>query len=343
MPARNAHAHFVFGVERADDPVEPLAACGQPQLLRVLLDVVRLQEFQLARGRRIDVDVERAVEVHVAGNAGERRCAEIGVHRQSDGRVVDLVHALAHPIALERIAVNVGVTEEIRALRVVDVAGEDRRARATGQRIDRAEEFGLAHLRARARAFDFEIQVEAVARRERELQSPHRQVAIADRLARQPAALPVTFVLLDRLAAEAQRGRVAERHIDGALEVQCVVVAVAESRVGVESLLRLARDDIERAGSRVAAVQRALRSLQHFDALEIEHVERHHRDGSDVHLVDVDAGARAVGGAEIVEPDAADRDDRHRTRHLLLDVEVRHAALEIENLLDALLRERVRR
>jgi hypothetical protein len=202
VPARDAHAHFVLRVERAENPVEPLAARRQAQLLRELPDVVRLQEFQLARRRRIDVDVECAVEVDVAGDAGQRRRAERRVHRQRDGRVVDVVHALACPVALERIAVGVGVAEEIRALRVVDVAGENRRARAAGLRVDRTEELGLAHLGARARALHLQVQIEVVARRECQLQAAHRQVAVADRLAGQPAAFPVALALLNRLAAE---------------------------------------------------------------------------------------------------------------------------------------------
>src|SRR6185436_9573144 len=90
VAARNADADVVLRVERADYPVEQLAARRQTQLLRELLDVVALDEVELASWRRIDVDVEGAVEIDVAGHARERRGADPGVHRQSHAGVVDV-------------------------------------------------------------------------------------------------------------------------------------------------------------------------------------------------------------------------------------------------------------
>ncbi len=54
---------------------------------------------------------------------------------------------------------------------------------------------------------------------------------------------------------------------------------------------RLARSDVDGAGGRVLAVQRALRTAQHFDLLDIEEVERRRGAARVVDLVDVEADA----------------------------------------------------
>ena len=52
------------------------------------------------------------------------------------------------------------------------------------------------------------------------------------------------------------------------------------------------RDDLHRAGNRVAAVERALGAAQHFDALHVEQVQVHAGEPAVVDVVHVDADGR---------------------------------------------------
>src|SRR5690606_3685470 len=53
-----------------------------------------------------------------------------------------------------------------------------------------------------------------------------------------------------------------------------------------------ARDVAHGAADRVAAVQRALRAAQHFDALNVENVEHRRLRTGNVDVVDIEANAR---------------------------------------------------
>lgn len=70
------------------------------------------------------------------------------------------------------------------------------------------------------------------------------------------------------------------------------VVARLERGRAAELAARLARDEVDRAGQRIAAVERALRAAQDFDALEVDEVEDGTLHLADVHAVDVHAHRR---------------------------------------------------
>ncbi len=78
-------------------------------------------------------------------------------------------------------------------------------------------------------------------------------------------------VALIRNARDAQRGLFAERQVDRALALQLAVVAGLEFDIAAELAdLRLLRQHVDGAARGIAAVQRALRPAQHFDALDVE-------------------------------------------------------------------------
>jgi len=96
----------------------------------------------------------------------------------------------------------------------------------------------------------------------------------------------------------AQGNFLADRHVDHALTLDRVVIAVGQRGIGLEFTEdRLARDDVHNAAGRVAAVERTLWTAQDFDALDVEifllveevRAERH------IVLVDTDTGIRGLG------------------------------------------------
>mgnify|MGYP006915230203 CR=1 FL=1 len=65
---------------------------------------------------------------------------------------------------------------------------------------------------------------------------------------------------------------VAQRHVDGTVQVDAVVIAIAGVEIAVDVVeLRRAADQVDRAAGGVLAVEGALRAAQHLDALEIVH------------------------------------------------------------------------
>src|SRR5690606_39927822 len=87
-----------------------------------------------------------------------------------------------------------------------------------------------------------------------------------------------------------------------------------------------ARVKLDRAALRVHAGQRALRTAQDLDALEIEQVESRCRHRAEIDVVDINADARLDGRALIRLTDAADERAHRRAlaRRVLLQPDVRH-------------------
>src|SRR5581483_2377515 len=107
---------------------------------------------------------------------------------------------------------------------------------------------------------------------------------------------------------------VADGSIQGAVESPRVPAAEPDGLVGVERVGRLYGNVVDRAAGRVSPVQRALRTLEHLDALDIEELSVEEYRICRQHIVDVDAHAARVVAVEIVETDAADREDRRASR-----------------------------
>ena len=132
--------------------------------------------------------------------------------------------------------------------------------------------------------------------------------------------------MLRSVGREPDRALVAKRHIDRAFGNERIVVAVAYRAVARQLAdLRLDGDDVDRAASGVAAIERALRSLQHLNTLEIEEHPRRARRPSDVDAIIVERDRRIAVRRDGEVADAADEDqvasagrlDRQR-RYLLV-------------------------
>ena len=150
------------------------------------------------------------------------------------------------------------------------------------------------------------------------------------------------LVLVDVFGAEAERDVARYRKIDHRLDVCRRIVPVPHSSPALEPVEAGARgNDVDGAGSRVATIERALRSAQGLDPLKIEEVGVEQSERGKIDLINVDTGCGIVGRAEIVETDAADRDDRQDARAVLLHVHIRELADEVRYLLDAALLDRL--
>jgi len=114
---------------------------------------------------------------------------------------------------------------------------------------------------------------------------------------------PAVALVVD--AGHAQREAVDDRRVDHAGEDPGVVFADAHLGVGLELVGRLLGVDRHRAGRAVAAEQRALRTLQHFDALDVVERGQRRAGAGGVDAVDVHADRRVGADAEVAGRDAA--------------------------------------
>ena len=128
---------------------------------------------------------------------------------------------------------------------------------------------------------------------------------------------------------------VAERSAEGAADLGAVQVAVAEVDVGVELVAGPAADEVDCPGRGVAAVERALGTLQDLHAVEVEELEREHGGGDQVHLVRVDADRGVVVDRVVVQADAADADVRNAVAEHDVGVQVGRLRREVRGLAEA--------
>ena len=94
------------------------------------------------------------------------------------------------------------------------------------------------------------------------------------------------------------------RHVDRALEVDSVVIAVADRAEARElARLGLGRQHVDRAAGGVAAVERTLRSLEHLDAIEIVEDAGCRGRAADIHpvIVERDGGIAVRGTREVAD------------------------------------------
>ena len=121
-----------------------------------------------------------------------------------------------------------------------------------------------------SRPWTLKQRAERLGRLEQQLAAPGELVEAAHRvaLAREVVVDPVAARLVqDR---DPRGDRVGQAAADRALDVGGVELAVAQRKVGIEVLAGLLGVELDDARRRVATEQRALRSAQHLDALDVE-------------------------------------------------------------------------
>ena len=114
-------------------------------------------------------------------------------------------------------------------------------------------------------------------------------------------------VALEVGSGKADAERVAQRHVDHALDADVVELAVFTFGIGVERLqVGLGGDEVDDAGGGIAPEQGALRPAQDFDALQIEIVGFEDARAEQRQVVDVDRGRAVAADADAQVADAAD-------------------------------------
>ncbi len=171
-----------------------------------------------------------------------------------------------------------------------------------------------------------EQRIECVGRVIVELQARRAFVVAAEAVVAAGCGVVDPVVAMLAQDREARRPVVAERATDGALEVRVAIGAVAHVEVAFGFVRRLLRIELDHAGRRVAAEQRALRAAQHFDLVDVEDREAfENRVFEHDVVVDERHGLRCVQ-VEIGVAEAADVEARKRAPERRFDQQARHAA-----------------
>src|SRR5687767_2220966 len=84
---------------------------------------------------------------------------------------------------------------------------------------------------------------------------------------------------------DAHRGVVAQCRVEGACDAERTVVADREFTLDAGFIARTTRDHVDYAGGGVLAEDRALRALEHFDALEFAQVAEADAVARPVHAI----------------------------------------------------------
>ena len=111
---------------------------------------------------------------------------------------------------------------------------------------------------------------------------------------------------------EPESRRVAQWHVDMALDIKATVFSAGQFHVGVELLLRFLRDVANRTAGIVAAEQCALGPAQHLHPFHVHDAQYGARVARIVHLVDIepDAAVEECGVTKLSGAADGERGDR---------------------------------
>ena len=151
----------------------------------------------------------------------------------------------------------------------------------------------------------------------------------------------IAIALASREGGANARLVLSEGQLDRALGLDRVIIAVAERQITVVAReIGLAGDEVDRAARRIAAVKRALRPAQDFDALEIIKLLAVARAEALIDFVDIDPDRRCRRSRKLVgDRDAAEREIGLRIRIGRGHLDIGQAAHEVTRLADPARRE----
>src|SRR5690606_13170984 len=109
--------------------------------------------------------------------------------------------------------------------------------------------------------------------------------------AREADTTLIPLAVLRREGHRAEQLPLHEREIRGRTHVEPLERAGGHLRACGELVARPARDHVDRAADRIAAEQRALRTLQDLDTLDVEHIDVRADAAREIDIVDVNPDA----------------------------------------------------
>ncbi len=125
-------------------------------------------------------------------------------------------------------------------------------------------------------------------------------------LTREIDAIEITVTMLRHAGHAGEQLVFDQREVAAGANVRAVERAIGGFDVSAAVTVRALREQLDGAAERVLAGERALRTAQHFDAVDVEQVEHRAQQDAVVDVIDVDADARFEGEAAVVLADAAD-------------------------------------
>ena len=153
-----------------------------------------------------------------------------------------------------------------------------------------------------------------------ELQLSAHRPGVGHRPARTVLSIGLPPVVVVVLESDARPCPVAERPAHRKLHDFLVEVAVLPACLEIEFVGRLAGYGVHQSTRRVAPEQRALRTPQHFDTLEVEELYRLARIGRLVYLVHIERDLCLTGVLNLVDADTPYADAVYGTEMLKLQV-----------------------
>ena len=300
----------------------------------------------------LEIEQPGSPEESLVGRAGDLQL----VLRPLVGRIDGVARVALYAVAVELALVELRVAADVAGCVAVPEADVEPRADAVGVEVQVAGGRRVVHAVVEIHAADVagalveellvgEEPVDVVG------QLQHR--ADAERAEVHRAVLAVgleliafgelrTSVLLFGRPGNAQRPSVGQRHVDHAAEAEQRVAARDEFRRRVESArIGLCGVQRDRAAGRVAAEQRALRTAQDFDAIEV--VEHHGRAlrARREHAVRIERDALVSRLGLVTRAEAANEDQRDRVVAVFEELQVRHQAAHVQQRYDAIVVQRL--
>ena len=302
-------------IEAADLPLHrTVRSRSNADFLRELIEIDRI--LRVARKRDeartgdevapVNIAAAAAFAVGPAGDAGEGR--EIGFVIDLGTRDLGLVGGFVTPAGVVEHRVAVVIVVQLVVARAEDIGAEQRRlAVEVADRVAAEDREAIAGSDQQLRAAgDFAVG------------------AVGVFLAGETVVDPIVALLPQ--ARKAQRHHPGcERQRHAAIGRDAVEAAIADRTVDREFVTRLDCVDLDDAGRRVAAEQRALRAAQHFDALDVEDREGFERDVFHHHVVHHHRDRLRGGEVEIGIAEPADIEARCGAAVRAFDEQARHA------------------
>ena len=137
----------------------------------------------------------------------------------------------------------------------------------------------------------------------------------------------------------AHRQIVRDRNIRHALGVDRTVIAEGDRGIPGIFLRRIVGDDVHRAGGGVAAIQRSLRTAQHFDAVDIVEGAAGAARTAVIDAIDIEGDSRIADLGVVGAADATD-EDFHRIA-VIADLQGRHGIRQGQSIVDAGILQRI--
>lgn len=268
--------------------------------LRILFEHADVDRREIVVGR------VAAVELLIAGDGCERiAAAEIVVDLAADGPCLARKAARVVERARIGVAVRIRITEaggrslrqcDAETVSVLSRAGDHRTAARDGTRLVPVRE---------------QVDRQGFVRFKPQLEAPGERIVGEKIGSDRVLHIAVVLVFHER---QARRDAFRDRSADGTLEAELIIAAVGDIHVPVEFIARLGGDDVDETARRVAAEERALRSLQNLDAADVEQLLHAGAARRLIDFIDVEGVRRFDVASEIVLRNAADRDETGNRR-----------------------------